>query len=266
MSKVYKWDEIVLGEKKVIKLKVDQIIKSNVNKVNNKVNKEEKNQSHAQTNKDLQTIIDEAKSRADAIIKVAELESDEIINRTRIEQQAIISETYTESNRILENAREKGYKQGVSEGKEAGLKTVDNLIEEVKQIKQNILSEKKAVAKKLEEDIIQLVISCVKKVINHELERDHKLLLNLVESGIERCTYTDTLIIRVSENNYETVNSFKNKIYIMTEGIDNIEIKKDPALEDGSIIIETISGTVDAGLQTQITQIEQMFHDILKGE
>ena len=92
------------------------------------------------------------------------------------------------------------------------------------------------------------------------------MLLNLVESGIERCTYTDTLIIRVSENNYETVNSFKNKIYIMTEGIDNIEIKKDPALEDGSIIIETISGTVDAGLQTQITQIEQMFHDILKGE
>ena len=70
----------------------------------------------------------------------------------------------------------------------------------------------------------------------------------------------------MSENNYEIVNSSKDKIYIMTEGIDNIEIKKDSALEDGSIIIETISGTVDASLQTQITQIEQMFYDILKSE
>ncbi|HZJ77160.1 MAG TPA: FliH/SctL family protein [Oscillospiraceae bacterium] len=266
MSRVYKRDEVILGKEKVIKLKVDQIIKSNANKINNNVDNEGKGQLYTQAVEDPQTIIDEAKLRADAIIKAAELESDEIINKTEIEQQAITSEAYTESNKVLENAREKGYKQGLSEGKEAGLKTVDNLIEEIKQIKQNVLFEKKVVAKKLEEEIIELVISCIKKVTNHELEKDHELLLNLIENGIERCTYTDTLIIRVSENNYETVNPFKNKIYIMTEGIDNIEIKKDPALEDGSIIIETISGTVDAGIQTQIAQIEQMFHDILKGE
>ncbi|HZX20829.1 MAG TPA: flagellar assembly protein FliH, partial [Clostridia bacterium] len=59
---------------------------------------------------------------------------------------------------------------------------------------------------------------------------------------------------------------YKDKIYIMTEGIDNIEVKKDPALEDSSIIIETVSGTVDASLQTQITQIEQMFYGVLEGE
>ncbi|HZK56891.1 MAG TPA: FliH/SctL family protein, partial [Clostridia bacterium] len=133
-------------------------------------------------------------------------------------------------------------------------------------IKQNVLSGRKTVAKELEEQIVELIISCVKKVLNHELEKNHKLLLNLIENGIEKCTYTDSLIIRVGENDYETVNSSKNKIYIMTEGIDNIEIKKDPALEDGSIIIETVSGTVDASLQTQITQIEQMFYEILEGK
>lgn len=263
MSKVYKWDEITLGEKKIIKLKSSQIIKSNKDKTTK--NKED-SQLDSKVSEDIQAIIEEAKVKAEEMIEAAKLECDEIVSRTKIEQQSIISEAYTESNQILENARAEGYKQGIAEGKEVGLNLVDSLIEEAKQIKQITLADKKTVAKALEKQIIGLVISCVKKIISHELEMDHKLLLNLVESGIEKCTYTDSLIVRVSLNDYEMVDSSKNKIYMMTEGIDNIEVKKDPALEDGSIIIETISGTVDASLQTQITQIEQMFYDILKGE
>lgn len=260
MSKVYKRDEIVLGREKIIRLKSSRITKPTMDKASKS---KESNQSGIE---DPKAVIDKAKERANAIIRAAEIECEETISKTRTEQQAIISEAYEKSNNILENSRKKGYKQGVSEGRDAGLRTVDNLVEEVKQIKQNVLSGRKTVAKELEEQIVELIISCVKKVLNHELEKNHKLLLNLIENGIEKCTYTDSLIIRVGENDYETVNSSKNKIYIMTEGIDNIEIKKDPALEDGSIIIETVSGTVDASLQTQITQIEQMFYEILEGK
>ena len=259
MSRVYKRDKIILGKEKVIKLKSSQMIKPDTDKVS------KNEEGHQPDAKNPQTIIDEAEARAGAIIRAAEIEHDEIINKTQAEQQSIIFEAYEESNKVLENARKKGYEQGISEGRETGLKTVENLIEETKQIKQCILSEKKTVAKELEEQIIELVIYCIKKIINYELEKDHELLLNLVESGIEKCTYTDSLTIRVSGNNYEAVNSSKDKIYIMTEGIDNIEVKKDLALEDGSIIIETVSGTVDASLQTQIAQIEQMFYDILRG-
>ena len=257
MSKVYKWDEIVLSREKIVRFKNSQTTRPTIDKAL----KDKKD--HQSDIEDPKAIIDKAKERANAIIRAAEIECEETISRTRTEQQTIISEAYEESNNILENSRKKGYEQGVLEGREEGLRTVDNLIEEVKQMKQNVLSERKTVAKELEKQVIELIISCVKKILNHELERNHKLLLNLVENGIEKCTYTDSLIIRVGENDYETVNSSKNKIYIMTEGIDNIEVKKDPALEDGSIIIETVSGTVDASLQTQITQIEQMFYEIL---
>ncbi len=260
MSRVYKRDKIVLGEEKIIKLKSKHVIGFDTGEI------PENKEKHQPDTKSPQMIIDEAEARAEAIIKAAEIERDEIISRTQTEQNLVISEAYEESNKVLENAREKGYEQGVLEGQEAGLKTVDNLIGEVKQIKQNILSEKKTIAKELEEQIIGLIISCVRKIINYELDADHRLLLNLVENGIEKCTYTNSLIVRVSENDYEVVNLYKDKIYIMTEGIDNIEIKKDPALEDSSIIIETVSGTVDASLQTQITQIEQMFYGVLEGE
>ncbi len=265
MSKVYKRNEIVLGEEKVVKLQINQILKHNENENLDK-QKDDQVQVNEQISKNAEAIMDKAKKDADSLLENVELECNEILSKTQEEREAIIAEAYTKASEILEAAREEGYNKGIVQGQETGLKEVDSIIEEAKEIKENALLEKKAMAKSLENEIVELVISCVKKVLNYELEREHSLLLNLVEKGIEKCTYTDSLIIRVSTNDHEIVNSSKNKIYMMTEGIDTIEVKKDPALETGSIIIETTSGTVDASIQTQIAQIEQTFHDILKGE
>lgn len=265
MSRVYKRNEIILGEEKIIKLKASPVIKSNKNL---DIPKESQNEDQLdiQASINAERVIEEAKAEAARLIEQAQLEYEEILNRAESERQAIISEAYTSANEILEKAKKEGYNEGLALGQEAGLNEMDSLIEEAKDIKQGALIEKKAMAKSLEGELIHLVLSCVKKVIDHEIEKDHKLLLNLIEKGIEKCTYTDSLIIRVSSEDYEVVSSSKNKIYMMTQGIDSIEIKKDPALNRGSILIETISGTVDASLETQITQIEKLFQDILKGE
>jgi len=264
LSRVYKQSQIVLGEEKVVKLQIKQVIKFDESKAID--NKPEDNAISKRTNEDTGDIIAKAKYEAYKTLQDAQLEYDVILNNAKQEAEQIISEAYTKSNEILESAKKDGYDEGLSQGQEAGLNEVDSIIEEAKEIKQDILFKKNAMAKSLEGQIIDLVISCVKKIIDYEIEKDHQLLLNLVKRGIEKCVYTDSLVIRVSSNDYETVNLSKNKIYIMTEGIDSIEIKKDPALNDGSIIIQTTSGTVEASLQTQIVQIEQMFHEILKGE
>ncbi len=263
MSKVYKHSQIVLGEEKIVELNIKPIIKFNENK---EVDLTETSEIVNESIDNPEDIIQSAIEEAERILENAKLEREEILENAERERETVISEAYTKSNEILESAKEEGYSKGFLQGKEDGLKETDSIIEEAKEIKQNVLLEKKAVAKSLESEIIDLIISGIRKVIDHEVERDHQLLLNLVRKGIEKCIYTDSLIIRVSSNDYEVVNSSKNKIYIMTEGIDHIEVKQDPALKDGSIIIETISGTVEASIQTQIAQIEQMFYDILKGE
>jgi len=263
LSRVYKQNQVILGEEKQVKIQVNPVMKFAENKYLDKTEQDPKNKHIYQ---DAETIVSEAKDEAYNILQNARIEYDKIINMAKEEGDAIISEAYKKSNEILEAARKEGYNKGLEQGQEAGLNEVDYIIEEAKEIKEGVLLEKKSMAKSLENEIIDLVISCVKKIINYELDKDHQLLLNLVKKGIEKCIYTDGLVIRVSTSDYEIVNSSINKIYMMTEGIDSIEVKKDPALKDGSIIIETTSGTVEASMQTQIIQIEQMFHDISKGE
>lgn len=263
MSRVYKSRDVILGEEKLVKLQTSQIIKFNNEKKEKKIIEPLEDRK---TEVNIEVMLEFAQAEAAKIIDAAKANYNELMESAQEERETIISDAYTEGNKILENARLEGYKQGLIEGKDAGLKEMDALIEEATEIKHYALSEKETVARELEKEIVELVIFCVKKVINHEIQNDHQLLLNLVEKGIDKCTYTDSLIIRVSTSDYDVVNASKNKIYMMTEGIDRIEVKKDPALEDGRIIIETVSGTVDASLQTQITQIEQIFYDISRGE
>ena len=45
----------------------------------------------------------------------------------------------------------------------------------------------------------------------------------------------------------------------MTEGIGNLDIRKDPSLNAGDVIIETPYGTVNAGVSTKLKKIEDAF-------
>lgn len=270
MSKIYKSKQIILGDEKTVKIKRNPIIKLNAERPKEKLRKDEKLENEEIENEELdllhREIKEEANKNAEKIIQDAKEKAEDIINKAEEEKETIISDSNEASKQIKEDAKKQGYSDGVLEGKTDGLNQMNKHIEEAKEIKQNALKEKKDTAKSLEKEMIQLVITSIKKIINHEIQEDHTLLLNLIEKGVEKSTYTESLTIRVNPEDYDTINSSKNKIYMMTQGIDSIEIKQDPGLKLNSIIIETGSGTINAGVETQITQIEQKFHEILKGE
>ena len=263
MSKVYKRNEIILGQGKLVDININPVIKLNES---TKLDKKNIDNQAEELNKNYKTKIEKAKTEAEKTKEKARLKYNEIIKKKKEEEKNIISDAYTKANEILENAKQEGYNEGLATGEEKGFNEIDSLIEEAKTIKENMLAEKESMAKSLEKEIVDLIISSTKKILDYELEKNHSLLLNLVEKGIEKCTYTEKLVIRVNPNDYQVIDSSKNKIYMMTEGIRTIEVVNDPGLEDGSIIIETESGTVNASLKTQIDQIENIFYDILKGE
>ena len=269
MSRVYKQRQIVIGEEQIIELNITPVIKNRETQSLDLGETDSSDQlfdTEQEITESSEELLLQAKEEAELILANARIESERILHSANEEGQNLIAQAQNRAGEIEENARNKGYSEGFIKGREEGYDQVDALIQEAIDIKQNTLLEKKAVAKSLEGEIVELVISSIRKVIDHEVEKENQLLLNLVRKGIEKCVYTDSLIIRVSTENYEVVNSSKNKIYLMTEGIDHIEVKQDPALQSGSIIIETVSGTVEASIQTQIAQIESLFYDILKGE
>lgn len=260
MSKVFKSTNVVLGIKKEIDytdLKLDNIIKL----------RQDISLGDDGENENIQELeAEDPTPTPEELLNEAIEEANLIISEAKKEAALIIQEAYQESKNIYERAKLEGNAEGFNEGLEKGYSEVDQFIEEATNIKLQAMEEKKAMAKSLEKQLVTLVIDTVRKVIKHQLDEEHSLLLNLIEEGLEKSTFTESILIRVSERDYDLVNSSKNRIFMMTEGIEKMDIKCDPSLDGGSVIIETLSGTIDASVETQIRAIEKLFTELLQGE
>jgi flagellar assembly protein FliH len=114
--------------------------------------------------------------------------------------------------------------------------------------------------------MIELVIEALEKVLEYKIETDQTLIETLIKQGVGRVTKSHLVSIRVSNEDYNHAISVRPLIIASSDKIEDIEIKRDPTLSNGSCIIDTDSGSIDSGIQTQLDQIKRLFEDLLKGD
>lgn len=194
---------------------------------------------------------------------------EEIQNRLRnasVEAEKIIQEAYENAKEIYQNAKAEGYEEGKKEGYEDGKSEADYLIQEALQIKEALQRSKREAAKAFEKELVDLVIETVEKILYERVEDSYETIIGLIKLGLEKCTYTDSLVIRVSPEDYGYAISARPKILSLAENIDDIQIKQDAAFKKGSCVIDTISGSIDSSIETQLNQIKELFKELLESE
>ena len=214
------------------------------------------------------TTISDEQSNIDELKRQEELEQiyNEKINKAKEEAKFIINEAYEKAKKIYDNAKKDGYSEGKDLGYNEGLKEAKSIIQESLSIKKEIENTKKETIKKIEKDDIELTIKTIEKILNKKIQDDHETICSLIKLGLDKCTYTENLTLRVSPEDYDIVTDLKDKILALSENISDIKIKQDKSLKHGSCIIDTPSGSVDSSIWTQFEQIKKTFEDILRSE
>ncbi|RKD27789.1 flagellar assembly protein FliH [Caminicella sporogenes DSM 14501] len=251
MSRVLKSTQVII-DKSAYKLTSSDFIKHE-----KKIESISKNEKSEDRNiKDLYKEIEEIKNS-----KLLEAEK---------EAERIINDAYEKAKQIIQNAREEGYEkgfeEGVREGFEKGKKRADEIISEALNIKEEVMKFKENFIVDIERDVVDLVIKTIEKILNKKIKEDYDIIYGLIKAGLEKCAFTDSLVLRVSPDDYEFALEVKDKILALSENVTDIIIKQDKSLSKGSCIIDTSSGSVDSSIWTQFNQIKNTFEEILKGE
>jgi len=199
-----------------------------------------------------QDIIHKAKEEAAQLLREAEIEAENILKKAREEIENLREET----EKI---AREEGYKKG----EELARQEYESIIQEAQAIKNKCKEDYESTMESLETDIIELVLDIASKVVGDEIRNNQESILNIVRSTINACTNRENITLKVSEEDYEYVAENKDRIISMAGGIEDLEIKRDRALDKGACIVETAFGSVDGSYNTRLEDIKQAFYDIL---
>jgi len=260
LSKIFKSSRVVLDDKTfVLSTKLNEHL--SVGEMVEMAASEEFNASEAANQ-----LIESAKREAMSILEEADAEYENKMAAAQNSSDAIISDAYDQAKGIMEQSKAEGYQDGYNRGIEDSQVIGKQIIDEALNIKSEWQQMRENLMRSAEAEMIELVVDAIEKVLDYKVETDMTLIETLIKQGIGRVTKSHLVSIRVSNEDYNHALSIKPMVIASSDKIEDIEIKRDPTLPNGSCIIDTDSGSIDSSVQTQMSQIKALFEDLLKGE
>ncbi|MGI6703177.1 MAG: FliH/SctL family protein [Clostridia bacterium] len=248
MSRLYKSRSIVVGDP--LEIEVEEVLLEHANP--GEVTAEEIPQSDSQRAEE-SSLLEDARARAAEIIDKALRESEDI--RKGAQQEGY--------KRGYNEGLEKGTAEGYEKGRQQGLDTANRMIEEAVEIKQRALEAKERIVKEAEAEIIRIVIEIARKVLGEQVKTDREAVLGLVRGALKKCTFSGRVTMKVSPEDYDMVELSKRRLLSEIDGITQLDIVVEDALSQGSCLLETDAGCIDAGVEVQLDRIQHVFRELL---
>ncbi len=182
------------------------------------------------------------------------------------DREIILREAYEQAQSIREEAQAEGYEAGRQAGFDEGRTIAQALIQEAISVKDQIQKHKEEITQEVEQDSVQLIIDTVEMILGKHVQEDYDLIRGIIRLAMEKLTYTESLSLRVSAEDYDMAVSLKDQILALAENVDDINIKPDKSLKAGSCVIDATSGSIDSSIWTQFEQIKESFKEMLASE
>jgi len=252
LYRVYKSHKVNVGTPKPLVNKIESI---NLDVVNVSDDKNVEDMENVDANKEY-----------DRIIKEAHEMYSKIIEEANDEAKRIADEKLVEIENLKQNEMQKAYEQGFKQGLEDARRKTSDIIKEAADIVIYLNKRKEAIFKEAEEEIVELVLNLVKKIIGDEIQQNKDTIISQIKIALEKCTYRNKVTIRVSSEDYPNVLVNKDIIESLVEGISELEIIEDKFLKKGDCIVDTPSGEVNSSIELQIEQLQKAFYFALRNE
>ena len=178
----------------------------------------------------------------------------------QMSQQARIQELERELESRPRQAYQRGYNEGQAAAIEQANKRLEPVLAKFAQSLQDLATVRKRYLLESEEDAVRLAIAVARKVLHRELSVDPEALLGIVKAAFERVDARDVHRIRVHPEDLPALQR-----HLAAVGMPpRVELAPDTSLERGSVIVETIRGSLDASVSSQLKEIERGLVDLVR--
>ena len=171
------------------------------------------------------------------------------------EHRARVEAFQNELARQVEDARRAGY----AEAEQRQNSKQDEMFSRLAAAIEEIAGYRKRFRQQAEEDLVQLAFAISRRVLRRELSSDPEAILGLVRTALDKLAASEFTRVRVHPADAGTVRQHLERLRPASQ----IEVMADAALAPGGVLFETPKGTLDASVETQLSEIERGFTDIL---
>jgi flagellar assembly protein FliH len=176
------------------------------------------------------------------------------------ELRARIARTAQEA---ADGARE-AYANGVRDGNAAAAADTTARIQAIQTQLESALADiaelRPRILKQAEKDLVRLSLDIARRVLHREVRIDEQALDALVRVALEKLASQEIVRVRVHSDVERPIRAALDRF----AGVRQIEVSPDPTLKFAGMAFETISGRLDAGIDSQLQEIELGLLDCLE--
>jgi flagellar assembly protein FliH len=152
------------------------------------------------------------------------------------------------------------YQQGLAAGEAVASQRLTPVTDSLNIIIQELAGLRKRFRMEAEEDTARLAIAIARRVLHRELSTDPEAILGLVMAAFQKLNARETHCLRVSPADVAALQENRGRLEFPAA----LEVTPDASLTTGSVIFETSRGELDASVDTQLSEIERGFADLIR--
>ncbi len=148
-----------------------------------------------------------------------------------------------------------GYRDGRKTGVAEGLKEIETVLHTLQQAMQEIKKLRKELCLKAEKETVGLSLAIARKILLQEPATNPKVIVGVVKKTFETIAINAPVRIRINPSELAYMRERRHLIPI--EG--DVTFVEDASISCGGCLVESLSGDVDARIESQIEMIEEAF-------
>lgn len=180
--------------------------------------------------------------------------------------QEDLEQALAESNRRAQAAAaqsfQDGFQQGRVEGEQGARAELAALMERLARTIADLSGTRDAFRREAEEDVVRLSLGVARRILHRELSVDPDALLGVIRVALGKFEARELHRILISPQDHAALAAALTSLKLPRQ----VEVISDPSLERGAALFETVKGTLDASVDTQLDEIERGFLDVLGKE
>lgn len=206
-------------------------------------------------------ILDDAEKTAHEILLQAQAAAAEVIEASRQE-----AETWWQSRREEDvQYREEVQRQGYDEGYQVGAAQAEEDLNrqwaaqlgEAQSVVEHAYATKETIITEGETFVVELSVSIAEKIISKKLAKAPEMAMKLFEKALSRRNEQGVIILCVSPLQLAYVQAAKDELITVLDSQAELQIVPDSTIKEGSCIVRSTFGSIDARVDTQLEAIRE---------
>lgn len=223
-------------------------------------------ESGQESDKSAVRIRDEARKEAEAILETARTEAARMTEQARQEAETWWQDRRNEDNTFREQIREAAYAEGFEAGRKdaerAVLEQYAAQIEEGRTVLEQAHEAARRIIAESEPFLVELSCAIAAKIVGRKLEESPDLAVELVREALKRTASKENILLCVAPSQFAYIQSVRDELASVIDAEAELVIVPDHSVKDQGCVVKTSFGTVDARVETQLSEIKQALLDL----